>query len=117
MGDTLPGAFPEDEASVITTEDVFKPREILIDFKAQREIDRKVKEAGNPKRTFRVTQAEPGALTGKENPRIPPGNHLSRRFQVLVRIRLLFLVKRDGILTLCLCHSIQRTWVTDRLWI
>ncbi|KAI9029342.1 oxidoreductase, molybdopterin binding protein [Hyaloraphidium curvatum] len=79
MSSSIPGAFPEDDVAPPE-----EPAQLAIDAKAQREIDRKEKDAQTQKKkTFRKIEPEAGAHTSQENPRIPPGNHLSRRFQVL----------------------------------
>lgn len=73
---SLPGAFPDDDAPAPAPE-------LVLDAKAEREIARKEKQAEQQqKKTFRVIEAPAGSETSKTNPRIPPGNHLSRRFQV-----------------------------------
>lgn len=80
---SIPGAFP-DEDEPVELAAAAPTTELVIDAKALREIERKEKDAQTQKKkSFRVIEAEPGAATSKTNPRIPPGNHLSRRFQVL----------------------------------
>ncbi|KAI9019912.1 Oxidoreductase, molybdopterin-binding domain-containing protein [Hyaloraphidium curvatum] len=87
----LPGAFPDDEPPA--------RREVVLSEKGRREEERKRKTAekaaefadkwegwkkmGAKEWSERVYKPEPGQETSKTNPRISPGNHLSRRFQVM----------------------------------
>lgn len=97
---TLPGTFPEDEPDVSQTVPNAKRTMPELSKKGQMELERKRKVVEKQKEfaekweswkgytgeanwSQTVYKPETGAQTWKENPRVPPGNHISRQFRVM----------------------------------